>query len=923
MKLLALILLCFPAWALSNAVTIHATTEVPSGQVHRVARWFAHGEIAGYPQPFVSNVAATEWQVDVKNRWPDGTVRYAIIHFPAAIPTSGSIVVDFRNSANACHLGNQANCEAAALDGAGMLASNGGGWDAEIEATADPAGSTTALTANARTMLTAGHFTYWIRGPLVTAVIAEDASAARIYDGGWSGPGCTAPYSTCTWSDDTTYRSLHPMFVLTFNQNANVRIEYIMANYWTTARQDQRYSIALKTSAGTVFSKTGIHGISNTWWRKEFWDGDAPVQTNIDFNMAYMRYSRMILPYRLGVTVPLTNVPSGSHNITSTVNSFSSTSDSNYPFFCTPGSGMCSGRLSYYPNVGGRADRGFYPLWEAHWLYSMRRDVFDVVVGAAVALGSQYTHHREAGTGLANYHGSTPALGLPVSINTRTTYSATSGGTGGLPAAVGPVSTSRTIWRGWEIDAHHRHSHAQLAYLITGDWWFMQEQSFLAHVIFGWGDPFYGLTGSQTFARRSPWGQTGPEGANHRGLGWQVWNIWSASFIVPDADPQSAYLKEKMRDVVAQFEGYYDVRDGDYYQPCTTDPFDTSTEQSKWCYARNVYGQGRPTHLKFTPVRGSTASQVPPIDSWTSGWMSNYVRMAWFAMCHGEGLGCGIAKHHADGYNLAASAPGANPSVLQVYTHTLTLSNSTTLTAELANSQSATTIPVTDASVCAEPLPFMVQIGNEAIWVVGKSGNNLIAGTTTRGGRAYLSTSRATHAAGATVNCPRQPVDWAELTSITDGKEAVLVPHTSHAGDSSYKPLMCAGGRWSEDFSRSRRASEVFDANCHDSSNDGFSSMYSSFSDPRWLFEAYRAIDRVRVTVASGTATLQYVAPSGAACRVHVGASAPATSDDSGDPSDTVNGRLHSYSATGLNVGTHHYRISCGPARATGTFVVE
>ena len=110
MKFLLFLLLTAPLWGLSNAVTISTTTEVSASQVHRVPRWFAQGEIAGNPQPFVSNVAAAEWQVDVKNRWPDGSVRYALIHFKAGIPANGSIVVDFRNSANACHLGNQATC---------------------------------------------------------------------------------------------------------------------------------------------------------------------------------------------------------------------------------------------------------------------------------------------------------------------------------------------------------------------------------------------------------------------------------------------------------------------------------------------------------------------------------------------------------------------------------------------------------------------------------------------------------------------------------------------------------------------------------------------------------------------------------------------------------------------------------------------
>lgn len=923
MRLILAFLLTIPVWALSNSVTISTETEVSATQVHRVPRWFAQGEIASYPQPFVANAAAAAWQVDVKNRWPDGTVRFAIVHFQAAIPANGSITVDFRNSANACHLGNAATCAAAGLDGAGMLAWGGGTWDAEIEASADPIGATTTRTANARTMLTAGHFTYWLRGPLVTAVIAEDASASRTYDFGWSGAGCTAPYSDCTWANDTTFRSLHPLFVLTFNTGSSaVRVEYSVANYWTTARQDQRYSVVLKNSSGTVLSKTGIYGVFGTWWRKEFWDGSAPVTTTTDFNLPYLRHSKMVPPFRQGVTVTEANVPAqGTHSLTYSVTWFNNGLDANYPFFCTPGRGTCGSRLTWYPATGGRPDRGFYPLWEAHWLFSMRRNLFDVVTGNADFLGTQYTHHRESGTGLPNYHGTTAALGLPVSINARTTYNAVAGGTGGLPAAVGPVSTTQSTWRGWSIDAHHRHSHAQLAYLITGDWWYMQEQSFLAHIIWGWGDPSYGTVGyNWTWNRRSPWGEINPDGTNHRSLAWQTWNVWRASLIAPDDDPQSAYLKEKFRDHLAIFEGYYDVRDGDFYQPCTTNPYDPPNDTSKWCHGRNMVAKGWEARNHNTPLRGdSTAS--PPIDTFSSPWMQQFIRLVFFDICRTEGIGCGIARYHAEGVRLGTTEPGANPTVLHAYTSPMTWDAETTLSAGIG--QNDTLIPVTNGAACPDPAPTQVRINNEWVWIVAKNGNTWTAGSTTRGGRGYGSTSRSSHLAGTTVHCPRQATNWAEYTSATSDKTNVMVPHTDNVGDMSYNTYACATGRWSEDFIRSARPSQIWDANCHDTGTDGALSMYSNFSDPRWLVEPDRQIPRLRVSVTGTTAVLRYLAPSGAACRVHVGASAPTTSDDSTDPVDAQNGRMHSFTATGLSAGTVHYRITCGTVRKSGTFTVQ
>lgn len=928
MRGLLLLALALPGWALSNAVTIHATTAVPAAQIHKVPRYFAKGEVAGFPRPHVDGVAAAAWQADVKNRWPDGSVRFAVIHFQAAVAENGSIVVDFRSSNNACHLGSQAVCEAAALTGPQMLDYRSGAWNAEIEVEADPKGVTTTRAANARTMLAAGHFTYWFRGPLVTSVIVEDAGAARSYDFGWTGAGCTVPYDTCIWADDTTHRSLHPIFVLTFPVDGSgaVKAEYLLANYWTTARQDQRYSLALKTSAGTVETKTGIRGVSGTWWRRTFWDGaPLPGAARTDFNFEYLRYSKVIPPFKkLAVDVPTANVPSqGTHNISSTISFFIDNLNSDYPYACTR-EGTCGSRLTWYPSTGGRPDRGMYPLWEAHWLYTMRADVFDVVTGNAEFLGSQYHHHRESGTGLANYHGAVPATGMPLSIHAQPLANTSGFGTSGLPAAVGPVSTSMSLWRGWSLDDAHRHSHAQLAYLITGDWYFMQEQSFLAHAIWPWGSP--GNTGGTTsWQRRTGWGHLHPAESNHRAMAWHLWNVYRAAFIVPDDDPQSAYLKQNLTEALAVLEGYYDVRNGDYYQPCTTSPYDPTADASKWCYGRHVDAQSVAAFVQSTPLIGASGSEGFGADvrSYSSPWMNTFVRLVFMDMCRSWDLGCGIARSMARSYTLAAETPGADPATHSQYRNPVLLNVFATLAAPVGNLQSDVVIPLTDASMCTQPLPFVILIGSERIHIVAKDGNNLIAGPTLRAGRGFLNTGRSSYTAGTQVNCRRPFLDWAEITARYSGLSGRVVSNTTNMGDSSYSALSCAAGQWSEDFLIGARAAEVFRANCKDTAADGDLSMYSTYSDPRWAFESDRPIHQVRVQAGGGTAMLHYVAPSGGACRVYVGASAPGTSDDAGDALDTPNGRLHSFTASGLSAGTHHYRISCGVVRASGTFVME
>lgn len=926
MRLILLALLAFPAWALSNAVTIHAQAgEVPASQVHRIPRWFARGEIAGYPRPFIGGSGAAAWQADVKNRWPDGSVRFAIISFPAGIGAGASIVVEFRDSQDACHLGSRTTCEAAALDRDGILSFGNWTWHPVMGFAADPVGGTTQNWIAARTMIGNNHFTYWLRGPVITEIIAEDASPARQYDFGWTGSGCTQPYADCAWVDDATHRSLHPIFVLSFPTGMNsVRVQFITANYWTGAKQDQRYSLTLATSAGAVFGKPDVKAPGGTWWRKEYYDGDVPVATRIDFNLEYLRYSKMVMPYKPGVTVAAT----GQISIAATLDHWQQGMSDEYPFWCPNlASTQCGSRLRFYGATGGRPDRGFYPLWEAQWLHSMNSDLFGLVVGNANYLGSQQIHYRESVAGLT-YRAGVDSFGLPVSLNARDNlwHNGSINWTG-PPAAVGPFQAGYGFWA---QDMAHLHTHAQLAYLVTGDWWFMQEQAFLGHYIFGWIQK----EGRSQYTRKGSWGFIKFGEANHRGAAWLTWNLWRASLIIPDGDPQKLYLSEKLEDALAIFEGAWNIRDGDYYEPCSTNPFTPLNETSRWCWGRIEAGWGASLPLNQSEVRGNSG-WLEGLNSavvWraASPWMENFLAMALFDMCRTEGRACALAKYHAEKQALLVnSGSGKYPKIWTWYRNPVSKKLTTTLTQELTSSSSDRLVYVNDASIFPDP-PTPIDIGNERLWIVeiDRDNKKLTAGAGQYGGRQFNDSGGIyNHAVGATVYANR-PFDslgemWEASTAAegTGDRGHVLVANDSLVGD-NYVGHQCAAGLWSEDFARSKRAGEVWAASCHDNELQGAGGTYSKEADPRWFFFPDRAIHQVRIAANGGTATFQYVAPSGRSCRVYVGTVPPASSDDSADAFDTPAGRQHSFTISGLSAGEYHYRISCELVRETGTFIV-
>jgi hypothetical protein len=170
----------------SNSVTVTDTGGVAqTNRPFTISRYFTPGEIASYARPRINGVPADVWQDDVKTRWPDGSLRHTLISFTASLAANGSIAVDFVNSANACSLGSQSACTAAALTQTQMVNFNSGGWGASIQANAAPQGSTATQAVSARSLLNGGKWSYWLAGPVVTQVIAEDTSTARAYDFGW------------------------------------------------------------------------------------------------------------------------------------------------------------------------------------------------------------------------------------------------------------------------------------------------------------------------------------------------------------------------------------------------------------------------------------------------------------------------------------------------------------------------------------------------------------------------------------------------------------------------------------------------------------------------------------------------------------------------------------------------------------------
>lgn len=179
-------------------------------------------------------------------------MKFAIISFTENLAPSSATEVSFQNTASCNNAGY--------LGQAQMTGFNGGNWGAQIVVT--PAGGTAVIT-DAKTMLAASDPNsntfgdckndYWLRGPVVTAVIVQDCTRASSFDFGWLWDGSTMnansgnPYTT-----SSVYASIHPMFILYFYPGLNA-VEAITGMRISRGRQDRSYkNLVLRRTIPTV-----------------------------------------------------------------------------------------------------------------------------------------------------------------------------------------------------------------------------------------------------------------------------------------------------------------------------------------------------------------------------------------------------------------------------------------------------------------------------------------------------------------------------------------------------------------------------------------------------------------------------------------------------------------------------------------------
>jgi hypothetical protein len=580
---LILALIC-SGLAYSQVGSITITDTSGSTQTNRpfsIARVFRDGDIANYPQPRVNGVVVTEYQVDTKNTWGSGNFKFGIISFHASIPANSTISVDFINNTQPCHLGNLATCQAAALSQSGMLASRGGAWTATIAITN---GST--QTADARAMIAAGKWSYWLQGPIVTEMIVEDR-AGRAYDMGFS------------LVASTPVLGLHPQFLIRAypGYTSGVRQSFVLENNWVDRLIDQTYSLAVSNSGGSQYTRSSFTHYGRGRWRKgndanQIWDGAAPGSVLVNHNLAYIVSTKALPRYDTSLDVDNAAIETSFLASDQGLN-FNDDLD----------------LLRDMGATGARAEIGFVHAKQIRAVQEPSATLEKMLFAYADVALFIPAHQRETrtdnyfcGTACTGGNATTLAYGYPISTLGRpsldTTFQSGNflGGTGTDDAdVVGTVTCCGQTSTTWKWDAAHLPSLTYLPYLVSGDYILYEETLFWA----------LNVTTSNTVGYRNrEWGWMSQRPST-RAAAWHLRTVAQAAFIAVDSSPEKELFNTLLNWHDEIWEGVRNIQSGTYPPSTTVCPGYTTTpgdpgpqsgaNRNRWCFGR-FYGNNNKTN---------------------------------------------------------------------------------------------------------------------------------------------------------------------------------------------------------------------------------------------------------------------------------------------------------------------------------------
>lgn len=462
-------------------------------------RCFLPGEVVQFPRVLMDG-AGLPTQANVKNRWPDGSVKFAVIAVVIPELRPGvPVTMTFRDQARRRHL----------PVAWWALAETFPDFDASIRLTHPTTGA--VIEASARQMLEAGAYTEWTAGSVAQTLVCCDRSPGRVYDIGWS-----------------EHRSFHPWFVCTFWPGlGRVRVRYVGEISNSEALEAQQYDLLELMLAGLpVYGQAGIAQRYATRWTRTAWYGGEPEPAvNIDHNVSYVAATKLIANYDPAVA------PSDAYAATQ------------YEGWL--GTNRAIGGAGWWqkamPTTGGRRDIGLAPMWCVMALLSGDWRWREIALGQAELAGAWNRQIREGDPTKPGFGRTITCYSRPSLWYLDNRYT---------PTAADKLNiVGSDTADGWTADDAHQPDPFSVPYLLTGDSYYLDALELWNGANSLTSSPANARTG-RNLGHCVSWGM-----GQVRGQAWLYRTMFHAAALMPDDDPLKADFTRMVEEAVAYDEG--------------------------------------------------------------------------------------------------------------------------------------------------------------------------------------------------------------------------------------------------------------------------------------------------------------------------------------------------------------------------------
>jgi len=424
-------------------------------------------------------------QVDVKRHHEDGSVRFAVISTVLGeVAADGKVVVDLADA-------EPAPTQKTAVSPSDLLKTD---FDAVV--TLDfPNGVTHSLSARKLLEQAGDQARTWLQGPLATEWLL-------------SGP----PVDRDGRADD----DLSVLFqVRAYAGCRRVRVSVAVENCWDTWAGNVRYDVSVTVAGEEVLSSRAVDHRPLSRWRRVFWWGLGDPDVHVLHDLAYLSASGALPNYDR--TLPGVE-PSQEERRQLRREG---------PDWQIMGRGPLT---AYMPTTGGRPEIAPYPAWTVKYLLGMDFGAKALVLAAGDLAGSWPIHVRARKTGRIMTIDQRPEFWLDERGKDRPDWK---------PDRHPPDPKQVRL----TPDLAHQPSLAFVPYLVSGDYFYLEEACF-------WGN--FCLLSTWPHPRR---GAEGILSDQIRGDAWALRNIADAGWIACDDDPQAKYFEEKIRNNIADRAG--------------------------------------------------------------------------------------------------------------------------------------------------------------------------------------------------------------------------------------------------------------------------------------------------------------------------------------------------------------------------------